>query len=116
MTIAQNMRIAGIKASLRVRGRCMVADTGETATVLVQDAPMLQDPDKPAQKKKPVYAQIFALAASGGGTIKDPRAVQTFKEKVTGQVFSVFTFDETTGDQVTWKWFCEAQREDFSAE
>jgi hypothetical protein len=113
-TIAQNMRVAGFKANLRVRGRCMDADTGETVTVLVQDAPVLSDPDKPAQKKKPVYAQIFALAAAFGGTIKDPRAVETFTQKDTGQVFTVFSYDETTGDAVTWKWFCEAQREDFN--
>lgn len=113
MTIAQNMRIAGFKASLRVRGRCMTTDGGDVVTVLVQDAPMLQDPDKPAQQKQPVYVMIFALA----GAVADPRAIESFTDNA-GQdnerVFKVFRYDETSGDAVAWKWFCEAQREDFS--
>ena len=110
MSIASNMRTAGFKANLRVRGRGTVTDTEENVCVLVRDESVLADPDKPAQKETPVYVTVFALAYS----VKNPRDIGTFTETNTGRVLTVFKYDETYGDTVSWKWFCETTREDFA--
>lgn len=104
-TIAQRGRRLGFLANLNIRGRQMTTDTKERVTALVQDQPIMQDPDKPAQAEQPVFVRIAVLADA----VKDPRAIGQFVE-ADGRTHRVLRFDETSGDQVVWGWFCEAER------
>ena len=112
MTIAEQARTQGFKANLLIRGRAVTSDSldsrgvPETFTALVEDQPMLADPDKPAQAQTPVYTRISALT----GVIADPRKPQRFTENQGGRFHKVLRYEETSGDRVKWSWFCEAQR------
>ncbi|MEI8289576.1 MAG: hypothetical protein WCH99_08880 [Verrucomicrobiota bacterium] len=110
---AQKARLAGFKANLRVRGRiCAITSTNEDdneqdVTLLIDDAPMMQDSDRPAQAENPVYVVVSSLA----GALTDPRSVTAFVED--GKSYRVLEYLETAGDRIAWKWKCEAQRETF---
>lgn len=110
---AQKARLAGFKANLRVRGRiCSVNsnnedDNEQSITLLIDDAPMMQDPDRPAQAENPVYVGLTCLA----GSLSDPRSVTAFVEGE--KTYKVLEFLETAGDRVAWKWKCEAQRDSY---
>lgn len=109
-TPAQRCRRIGFLANLTARGRAMRTDAGPLVICLVDDQPMLSDPTESARAEFPVYVNIIALS----GSIKSPRDVRTFTEVRTGKLFTVLEYRETAGDAVTWKWFCEAQREIFN--
>ena len=110
---AQKARLAGFKANLRVRGRiASVAslnedDNEQEITTLIDDIPVMQDPDRPAQAENPVYVSVSCLARA----IEDPRSVTTFTETATAKSYKVLEFMETAGDRIGWKWKCEAQRD-----
>ena len=100
-------RVAGFNANLATRGRMMTTNTGETITVLVQNGAMLPDPNKPAQEELPVYAVITCLA----GALANPREVTVFTEG--NQTHKVMSYNESSGDRVTWKFEVESQRQTF---
>ena len=77
----------------------------QTLTAIVEDQPQMQDPDKPAQAKVPTYTMLTAAE----GSLTDPRAVTKFTEE-DGRWHKVIEYREERADQITWKWFCEAQR------
>jgi len=110
---AQKARLAGAKASLRVRGRIVKLsssnedDDGEEITALIDDAPIMVDPDSTSKAQTPVYTTLACLASR----FDDPRAVTLFTEVATGKAYTVLEFKETAGDRIWWKWFCEAQRD-----
>lgn len=113
---AQKARLAGFKASLRVRGRLAVVtssdegDNEQQITLMVDDMPVIADPDgRAAQAETPVYSTVACLA----GSLDNPRAVTRFTEDATGKVYNVIRFVETAGDRISWKWDCEAQRDEF---
>lgn len=114
-TAAQKARLAGFKASLRVRGRVATVgsenedDNEQQITLLVDDAAMIADPDRPAQAENPVYVVVACLAQS----IEDPRSVTQFTEVATSKVRKVIEFLESDGDQISWKWRCESQRDKY---
>ena len=112
LTESEKMRLTGFKANLRVRGRAFSTDSTESVLALVEDIPILADSDKPMQAKLPVYVNIACLA----GALKDPRAIGTFTEVETTKVYTVIKYNETASDRVTWKFLCEAQREDHAAD
>jgi hypothetical protein len=126
-TIVQAGRRRGFISSLMVRGRDVVTDTRlagsndpnqmEQLRVIPQDQPIAVDGDggKLLRQEKMVYVMIVGLA----GSVKDPRTVGRFTEcdsqgKTNGRTYKVINFDEKVSDQVTWTWFCEAEREVFS--
>ncbi len=88
-----------------IYGRTVTADTGEVFLANIEDVPPPVDPDRPAQGKVPIYATITGPV----DCVDDPRAVKTLAE-ADGRFYTVLRYDETRGDMVTWKWFCEAQR------
>lgn len=112
---AQKARLAGFKTNLRVRGRIGKItsenedDNDEQITLLIDDSPMMQDPDRPAQAQTPVYTIVSCLV----GSIEDPRSVTTFTEVNAAKDYRVLEFMETAGDRISWKWKCEAQRDQF---
>ena len=112
---AQKARIAGFKASLRVRGRLATIgsanedDDKHQLTILVEDAPVMPDPDRPAQAENPVYATVACLA----GSVENPREVSQFAEVATKKVHKVLGFIETSGDQIGWRWSVETQRDTY---
>lgn len=114
-TAAQRARLAGFRANLRVRGRIATVasqneeDDGSEIALLVEDIPIMMDPDRPAQAQNPVYVIVASLA----GSVDDPRSVTTFTEVATGKVRNVLEFLESDGDRIGWRWKCEAQREEF---
>ena len=109
----QKARIAGFKASLRMRGRLAAIgsanedDDKHQLTILVEDTPVMSDPDRPAQAQNPVYATVACLA----GSVENPREVGLFTEVKTQKVHKVLAFIETSGDQIGWKWTVESQRD-----
>lgn len=113
---AQKARAAGFKQNLRVRGRVVTLvsdnedDNEHDITVLIDDIPMMADPDRVAMAMLPVYVSVSCLA----GSVEDPRSVQAFSEG--GKDYKVIEFLETAGDRIAWKWKCEAQRDAFPAE
>lgn len=114
-TAAQKARSAGFKANLRVRGRLAKVvsenedDNEIQVTLLIEDAPMMTDPDRPAQAENPVYATVSCLC----GSVEDPRSVTSFTEVNAARDYKVLEFMEAAGDRISWKWKCEAQRERF---
>lgn len=108
MTAAQIARQKGFKATLRTRGRKVKASTGESFFAVVQDDPPLLDPTTVIQAQKTIYSTVSAEA----GCVPNPRLVKSLQE-VDGRSYSVIRFDESAADAVVWKWFCEAQREQF---
>lgn len=107
MSPAQQMRKAGVLANLRVRGRLAITNTDETLKILVDDRQPLDDPTSEAKRMGAVFAAVTIAA----GAVKQPREVETFKETESGRVYSVISFDENAADGVTWKFTCEAHRE-----
>jgi hypothetical protein len=110
-TITEQCRTKGFLANIAKRGRVMVTDTGETVAVLVENATAIPDENKPVQAKHPVYAVITCLA----GALKNPRAVQEFIEGAAPNTttHNVLSYNETSGDRVTWKFEVESQRQTF---
>jgi hypothetical protein len=116
LTMSEKLRLAGFKTSLRTRGRALSADTGESVTGIIHEEPVLPDIEHTAQAEKTIYATVTTIAS----TVKDPqfssvanpRTVKTFTES--GKEYFVIRFEETSADRLTWKWFCEAQRENFN--
>ena len=105
MTIAQQCRLQGLRASLRVRGRSVETNTGEKFSAMIEDTAALSDPDLPAQAQVKVYTLLTAAAAD----VKDPRAVLRLTE-ADGRYHKVLEYRESRGDMLTVKWFCEAER------
>lgn len=112
-TIAQKARLSGAKASLRVRGRDIKLSSGNQKDdeselkALIDDAPQMMDPDRPAQARNPVYTFVSVLAQS----LQDPTALTSVVEVNTEKTYKVLEFLETAGDRIWWKFRCEAQRE-----
>ena len=88
----------------------MTASTGENVVAIVADEPLLMDEINVAQTQKTLYSTVSAPT----GSVSNPRAVTGFTE-TTGdfRTYSVIRFDESAADGVTWKWFCEALRQNF---
>jgi hypothetical protein len=113
LTPTERARRSGFQMNLMARGRLMTTDGEPPSQMLamVQDAMQLADEIKPAKLKKSVYSVVTILA----GTATDPRAIGNFTEVKTGKTYKVIYYDETAGDRVTWKFHCEAQRENYEA-
>lgn len=105
LTMTQQARMRGLKASIMVRGRAVVANTDEKLSVMVEDQAALSDPDKPAQAQ----LQVYTLLTAAAGAVADPRAIEKFTEE-DGRWHRVIEYRESRGDMLTWKWFCESQR------
>ena len=87
----------------------MRASTGERILAIVSDEPILMDAiTSVAQAQKPIYATVSTIA----GAVANPRAVTTFTE-VGGRAYDVIRYDESAADAVSWKWFCESDRQLF---
>ena len=112
-TAAQRARLAGFKANLRTRGRVATVaslnakDNGSEMKLLIDDIPMMADFDRPAQQQKPIYSIVSCLAE----TLADPRSVTAFTEQSTNRDYKVLEYLETAGDRISWRWRCEAVRE-----
>ncbi len=107
MTVAQKMRLAGFKASLRARGAMLRTNAGTVVAALIQDMPELPDPDGNAKKELPVYASIHCLR----GTVAQPRAVTHFAPvESTTRTYRVLRYEESAANVVSESWFCEATR------
>ncbi len=107
MTLAQQSRLRGADANLRVRGRTMIAMPGnERLRVLVTDQPNAPLDGMIPTDDLPVFTHIHALT----GSLVSPRGIQTMTEEETGKVWQVLEFVETSGDLVWWDWTCEAER------
>lgn len=97
---------SAFKQANRISGRDCVANTGEIFTAQVEDVPMLQEPNEIAQAKSPVYTRVHVLA----GSVANPRSVTTVTERGTNRSHRVIKFEETSMNNWTWVWMCEAQR------
>jgi hypothetical protein len=117
LSLSETLRLKGVKSSLRTRGRAMIASNGETVTGIVHEEPTLPDVEHTAQAEKTIYASITTIAGTLNdpqfSSVKDPRAVTQFQE-IGGKTYFVIRFEESSADRLTWKWFCEAQRENFT--
>ncbi|HEY1790678.1 MAG TPA: hypothetical protein VGJ73_21195 [Verrucomicrobiae bacterium] len=112
-TPSEKARREGFRRNLMARGRMVSMDCSDiTIQAIVQDAQQLTDENRPAKQKKSVYAVVTILS----GIVPDPRDVGCFTEVKTGKEYKVLWYDETTGDRVTWKFQCEAQRENYEAD
>ena len=105
MNAIEQMLASAMSCLGKQAGRELVANTGERINCLVEDIPILPDPDQPAQAKVPVYVRLHAVATD----VIDPRLINRFTD-AGGRFFKVLKYEETS--QNVWEtcWMCEAQR------
>ena len=107
LTETEQLRLVGIRENLRVRGRAMVTNTGESVVCTVSDEPgMIAEPEPMARAEEPVYSVLTCLA----GALKNPRAIETFTDAA-GKVYWAAKYVETTADRLVWTFKTEAQRQ-----
>lgn len=106
ITPVEKHRLKAFKETLRQRGRAMTTSDGDKLTAVPHDQPLLTDTDHTAQAKLPVYTMIHALA----GSVTNPRTLTTFTDLKSGRNYDVIRYEESAADNISWKWFCEAQR------
>jgi len=107
ITPVEKLRLKSFAKTLQMRGRAVTTDQKDSLTAVIQDQPLLPDLEHTAQAKLPVYSVVHAMA----GSVVNPRSVTMFTETATGRFYDVLRYEESAADNLTWKWFCEAQRQ-----
>ena len=98
--------MAGLRVQMSIDGRTIITESGESFLALIEDVPMLQEPVEQARSKFPVYVNVTAIADD----VNNPRVILQMNEQQYGTM-RVLKFMESRGDQLTYKWLCEAQRQ-----
>lgn len=105
MTTIEEALALGFDSLLSVGGRVMAADTGESVSMIVEDAPELAEPMDMPKAKSPIYARLSCRAAS----VAAPYTVKTFTESGTTKIYTVLKYEEDLMG-VSQQWLCEKQR------
>lgn len=105
MSILEKLLGDGFASLVQFAAEPAVTDAGDNVQVIIEDAAILPDPDKPAQGKLPVYANLSCVASQ----VADPRAVKTITCD-DGRTFKVLEYKETGELETVATWLCEKKR------
>ncbi len=105
MTTIEEALAQGLDVLIEVGARGFSADTGETISMLVEDAPDIGDPTNMPQAKSPIYARLTCKA----GLVASPYTVATFTDATTSKTYRVLKFEEDLLG-ISQRWLCEKQR------